>query len=280
MYLSRIGVIVVSYKTNLLVEAFIRKFAEMDNSDFVDVFVVNNSAASKDDDSFVHLESSYPQVKFINAPDNPGYFGGAQRALEGMEVSLYQWIVVSNADIELKDHEYFKKLLRRPFEKNIGVMGPSIQSGLSGMESNPFMKKRPTESRMCFYRYCFSNFMTCWAYHSLAAIYSLTKKKFCDHSSRTLEPDTVYAVHGAHMIFGRPYFERGGNFYCGTYMYGEEIYVGETCLRLNLKSVVDPNLKVYHAERASTGIFYSKKIMKWKARSSLYLWTEFFIRNR
>lgn len=273
---SRIALIIVSYRTDAQVGRMLRSLSLVDGANLVDVFVVNNSASSNTDSSLSEFRKFPFNVEIVNAPDNPGYFGAARRVLHRTKLEDYDWIVVSNADIEILDHLFVKRLISHGPCANVGLIGPSIYSCLTEEESNPFMRRRPTRMRMGFYRYCFSNILTCWLYHLLSLSYLFFKRSLGRAKRAELAEEEVYAIHGSFMIFSREYFRRGGELNFGSYMYGEEVYVAEKCKNMGLKVLVKPTLRVLHIERQSTGIFYPLRVLRWKAQSSSYLWGEFF----
>lgn len=274
--MARIALIGVSYNTNSQCEDLVRSLARSSCHD-LDIFIVNNSAATVEDNALNGIKKILPGVSITNAPSNPGYLGGARLILERIDPSVYEWVIVANVDIEIADSSFWAKLQKLQLGSDIGIVAPSLVSDLTGGESNPFMVNRPKPLQMAFYRYVFSNFLSSWAYHFAALIKYWIKKKFPGKDAvEGKQLSEVYAPHGAFLIFNREYFRRGGTLRYGAYMYGEEIFIAETCRKLNLHVVFDPDLKVYHRERASTGVVYSKRILTWKKESSLYLWKEFF----
>lgn len=241
----------------------------------LEVCIVNNSAKSSSDKSFEDIQKKY-NIEILNAPENPGYFGAAQLALSSFQnrIPNYDWIIVCNTDMHFKQKDFFSKLNQLKFSENIGLIGPSVISELSGKDTNPYLRDRPSKVKMHFYKIIFSNYFTCQAYQLLGLLKSkLQKTKKYKKENEVRE---IYAVHGSFMIFSRSYFEKSGNFKMGTYLYGEEIFCAEFLQKQLLKSLYVPDLEVIHKEHGSVGLFYSRKVIQFKKDSSQYLADTFF----
>jgi GT2 family glycosyltransferase len=87
---------------------------------------------------------------------------------------------------------------------------------------------------------------------------------------------TIYAPQGSCLVFSRRYFEQGGSLEYPAFLFGEEIFVAETVLRLGLQVVYDPRLRVWHDEHASTGRLRSRKLARYVGQSAAYLADTFF----
>lgn len=268
----RIAMVGVSYLTNQQSSAWIDSIVGASSGHSIDIFLVNNSAAIAPM-SLDHGDLQGCRLQVIEAPDNPGYFGGAYKALKNLSLEAYDFVVVSNVDLVFTSKTFFSSMTTYVQEKDIGVLAPSIVSGISKKDSNPYMLGRPSRMRMLFYSFIFSNYLTAQAYSLLG----LLKKMLVGGSEGGgAAASLMYAPHGSCIIFSKEFFQRGGSLQYGAYMYGEEVFVGEWCRRLGLKVKYAPELSVYHEESVSTGRLYSRRVLSWKKHSSLYLWKTFF----
>jgi GT2 family glycosyltransferase len=72
-------------------------------------------------------------------------------------------------------------------------------------------------------------------------------------------PGKIFAPHGSCIIFNKNYFERGGTLEPISFLFGEEMFIGETARRINLEVVYVPDLQVSHTEHSSFGNFISRR---------------------
>src|SRR4029077_13065198 len=93
-------------------------------------------------------------------------------------------------------------------------------------------------------------------------------------------PVDVFAPHGAFVVFHKSYFEAGGTLRYGSFLFGEEIFVGETALRLGRRVVFDPRLEVIHAGGISVRIRDYGSMIDTMRQSYAYLANEYFTRPR
>src|SRR4051794_20893804 len=96
---------------------------------------------------WLSLQNSAASAEFSNVevsafPENVGYFGGANAALQ-----LYlenhehpEWLVVCNNDIVFDDPHFLRHLLERTPGK-AGVIAPAIISSLTGYDANPSIRR-------------------------------------------------------------------------------------------------------------------------------------------
>ena len=89
----------------------------------------------------------------------------------------------------------------------------------------------------------------------------------------------IYAPHGSCIIFHKNYFEKGGNLKHISFLFGEEIFVAETLLKLKLEAWYEPALIVSDYEHASTGFFYSSKIAGYMKQSTIDIIGNYYSEN-
>jgi GT2 family glycosyltransferase len=79
--------------------------------------------------------------------------------------------------------------------------------------------------------------------------------------------EKIYAPHGSCIILNKNYFKRGGTLDHISFLFGEEIFVGETAKRLGLNVLYVSEIQVRHYEHSSIGNFISRKINKFYRQS-------------
>lgn len=273
---SKILFICVNYNSFAETKALVADLEKQSEKSALDILVVNNTPS--DTKALEILKTSPLSLTLLSPQENLGYFGAAHYAFDKyLETnSLPEFVIVSNSDIRIQDADFMKKVLvlSQSQKKKIAVFGPSIFSLLSGKNQNPHMRERPTSWRMHAYKYIFGNYLTSTAYHLL----SLAKNRLRQANQAVINESssTIYSAHGAFLIFHRSYFEAGGHLQHGTFLFGEEIFVAEICLKLGLEIRFEPKLKVSHAEHVSTRLIPDRKISRFIAESARYCAERFF----
>jgi GT2 family glycosyltransferase len=221
-----------------------------------------------------------PRVTAIAPGKNLGYFGGAAAALKDhlKSHSMPEWVIVSNPDVYFPDRGVLQLLLDSHRDNAPAVVAPSIRTKGSSAEQNPYMRVRPSRVRMHVYRWIFSAYPIDAAYQGLSWI----KHRALEAASNerpvaaASSPEKIYAPQGAFIAFHRSYFERGGTFDHGAFLFGEEIFVGETARRLGLTILYDPALVIEHTERSTGAGLFNRQTSRFRKQASRYLAKTFF----
>lgn len=238
--------LVVHYRSPVETAALLSSLARQTAASAVQVIVVDNSGDAPTD---------VPQglrVQTMEPERNLGYFGGASWALarwrhDHPESPLPPWVVVSNADILLPEVGSLDRLLNTPYEDDVLIVAPNVIAR-RGRALNPHLLTRPSSRTMRVKRRTiFSNplTLTLWTFGS----------RLRPRRSLPLPPagTVLYAPHGSVVLLRRPYFERGGTLDHSSFLYSEEIFLGETVRRLGGRVVFDPDVCLHHSGHVSTG---------------------------
>jgi len=277
--------IVINYKKSDLTVRLCQSLARLKSTTAPRILIVDNGSTDESQKTLAEIKTLPLAVDFLFEKENWGYFGGARQGLSHIRKMGWspEWVIVSNSDIEFTDPEFFEKLNGLSGDHRVGVVAPRILSGLSGRSQNPYMEVRPSVYRMQFYKWVFRFPVTCYPYQMAGLIKSalkglLTRNKELE-SSPDMEPRRIYAAHGSFMIFSQYYFEGGGAFEHGPFLFGEEVTVAENCRRLGLQVRYFPALTVSHVEHASMGLFPSSRMLAWQKEASAYCADTYFSRR-
>lgn len=236
------------------------------------VIVIDNSTNSVNSEVLSDFcESSDLSLRIIKTA-NVGYFPGAKIGLDDMSdaVKEFDFISISNVDLTL-DQFFFKRLGNIPIDESTGVIAPAIISEKRKDDLNPKIEYRPTRSSLERTLKIFSHVSLFFAYRLLSDIKS--KLRGTNLSSRKVE---MYAPHGSFIIFTKRYFERGGDFDYPRFLFGEEIFVGETCRELNLSIRHHPELVISDIDHGSTSLKSLRFLANEHVKSLNYLLNKYF----
>ncbi len=249
-------IITVNYRGADSTALFLESASQLECSKSTHVIVVENGSCDGSAECLRPIVARLDNVELLESPINRGYFGGANWALQQYLArgSRPDWVIICNNDILFDDRHFLSKLLQRDPE-NAQVVAPAIIARLTGLDCNPFLRKRLTPIQLWRNRFWYSNYYLTWSLQLLSPYVRILRHFFC---FRRLKPQAgkcarIYAAHGSFLIFSRSYFDAGGYIDDGFFLYAEEFTVAEICLRLGLRVVHDPDLQVWHYVHAVTG---------------------------
>lgn len=175
--------------------------------------------------------------------DNPGYFGGIKREMDKVDVTVYDYCILSNVDL-MVDEDFFERLATYDCAVNVGWIAPRIWSNAEQRDRNPKILNRYSLRKLQILR-------TFYQFPILDTLYTKTlyrKKKFESHPA-----GDIYAGHGSFIILTKRYFECCGKINYPVFLFCEEIYLAEQCQKAGLRVTYVPDIKVTDTEHASTG---------------------------
>jgi GT2 family glycosyltransferase len=190
---------------------------------------------------------------------NRGYFGAARwRYGQLPRPDEFDWIIVSNVDLEIRDQALYRALAEVGKRPEIGVLAPQIISMVTGTPQNPLMRSRPTHWRMRFHRLISSHWVL---FNIYAALREVRRRLFDWLLKPTRAPrgvgvgEPIYAPHGSLIAFHRRYYASQNPFEHDAFLFNEEITVAETARARQLEVTFLPEIVIWHREHASTGWF-------------------------
>lgn len=264
--------ITVNYRSWKLTESLLINLSEMQQDADFEIAVADNTESSED---FFELEKSlnnHTQIKakLLKTSGNIGYYGAADFVMKQYDTKLkeFDYIIISNNDIEINDKEFFNKL-NKVIEGN-SVIAPDIFSSVSRNHQNPIRRISISRWQKMQYRLLYTNYYFGSILHySRLMLKVLFKSKTKNEVS---EGGTIYAAHGSFIIFTRKYFEAGGIIDHDYFLYGEEDTVAAQCRDLSLSIYFCPELVVIHNEHHTTGgDGFKKRIYKHQKNAYQYI---------
>jgi len=243
------------------------------------IIVVDNNEFSGENPLLKEIESASDNVEVYRSGRNAGYYGAASWALKKylMISRMPEWIIVSNSDIRFEKPFFLSTLLEVHNRNAPEVVAPRIISDLSGLDQNPFMRKRPPVWKMHSYRLIFRFSTTFYSYRLLRNAKSkMLMKRKANQSVDCNEgtPFPIYAPHGSIIAFNKKYFEKGGTLDYGAFLFDEEIFIAETARRLDLTIMYEPRMIALHKEHATTKM--TKDMLRFKYESSKHCAVSYF----
>ncbi|MCW5793370.1 MAG: hypothetical protein KIS97_03425 [Nitrospira sp.] len=277
-------VIGVTYKSNLDALRLARQVLQEKAGERPFLVLVDNSEVSNLESVLSDLDSHQSEIIIHRPGHNLGYFGGAASALQEFLLTHEwpEWVIVCNVDLFLYGESFFVRLMRYGESHTHAVIAPTIISGVSGRDQNPFMSTRPTSLRMNFYKAIFQWYPTLWLYSVMHVMKERSRKLLKPLGTEAMEPGLyvepvpIYAGHGAFLAFRKSYFESGGSLHHGAFLYGEEVFVAETARRAGSSVAYDPRLRVHHEEHKTIGVWPTRLMASRMKEAAAYCADTFF----
>lgn len=233
------------------------------------LLVVDNTSDGDEAEQLQRLEQRDDRVEILVAPRNLGYLGGAAWCLRQRPVAGD--VVVLNTDLTLGSCEALEALRQRSqTHEDIGMIAPSIISGLSGADQNPHLEHPPTVRASLVRALAMNNPVTAQLTIYASALRSRRRHSRPAERRRDQKRD-VYAPHGSFMYFTEHYFDGGGSLEHPLFLFAEEIFVAEECRKAKLRVTFDPAVVIQHREHASTGLTRSWTLLRDSGRASRYV---------
>lgn len=269
----------VNYADDANTLALISSVRDQTAADHVAIIVVDNTERSKSTGRLKTELAGASRVTLLEPKTNLGYFGGAAWGLEqyrATHANLPEWLILSNPDIIIPAPDFLEQLLARGAGHAHAVIAPSIRSAVTGQELGVFMARRPSPWQIRMYKYLFRFYPTLLLYETLSLMNNRLAKLW--HRLKTIPQSPappaairpIYAPHGSFIIFRKTYFASGGSLQYGAFLFGEELFIGESARHLNLTVAYDPALVVIHKEHAVTGFFRSRAMARYQRESAAF----------
>jgi GT2 family glycosyltransferase len=270
--MMKTAIVLINYYKEHELVLFVNKFLLAQLNESRHLYIVDNGSSS---DALKQAFAAHEHISLLFPNENLGYFGAANMAYEFMSGNHIdpEFFIISNFDLEFNERSFLNDLEINCSKLDVGVIGPAIQSSLSYTELNPMYPSRLSSGKinlLLFITSFYPFFLTYqWLHHM--------KRRFFKGSMKS-SPSSglVYAVHGSFMIFTRKYFRSGGHLRFGSFLYGEELFVAEECLKSGCGLYFEASIKMKHHEHSTTGVYKTAAHMKWLHRSISYIHTTYY----
>lgn len=228
----------------------------------ISVFIADNSSPTQ----FVDYEPMHFTLHVVPTGKNMGYFGAIRFAMQQYDPTDFDYSILSNVDVVLSDH-FFSSLLNVHTSPQRAWIAPSILSQTQHFDFNPQALNRYSYKKMRLLRLMFKYPVLLRLKQKLLHMY---------HDVKVSQPATIYAGHGSFIILTNIFFVKCGIIDYPVFLYGEEIYLAETCRKNNLLVEYAPSIKVFDIGRVSTGQIPSKTYCKYNYQAINFIIKQFY----
>jgi GT2 family glycosyltransferase len=262
---KRVLFLLVNYFNDNEVVEFITTILSKQRNVLYDVIITDNG--SEDVTILNQLTFINHSVQIITPPENIGYLNGAKLGFDFYCKSnpVPDFTIVCNTDIKFEDDFFLDKLINESSHKNADVIGPTIISTLTSHHQNPMYKERIPIKKI-------KRLLWIYRYYPIYVIYQLGAylKRFIEKrapENKKQSSEFVYAVHGSFLIFARSFFDKGNTFKFPSFLYAEELFIAEQCIKNKSNIFYNSNLTVFHSEHSTSGFIKNRKHVNWLKQS-------------
>lgn len=270
--MEKIVVLAINYNTPKESRNYIDSIKKQDmfKKNYIEIYLIDNS------NSFSREEIEEQNIFYLNPKSNLGYFGAAQYGYQYIcdQNILFDWIIVTNVDLFYKDSNSLDILCELDYRKrNLGVIAPSIME--NGIDRNPFVLNPYTKKQIIVKKLFFSHFFTYFIYNKLCIMKQKIKEIIKKKKVAVSNHMHIYMPYGAQMIFSKLYFEKGCNFSYPIFLYGEELFIGEECLKNKIYIEYINNIKIENIGHVSVSKISKEINRKYQLEAYNYILDRF-----
>jgi len=264
--------IVVNYFSEEDVSKFIFTHLAKQTIQNLKIIIVNNGCHNIN--ILEKIAKRDQRIELLTPQNNLGYFGAAKFAYEHYlkTFPIPDFTVLSNVDLIFEKENDLVNLFGKS-NSDADVIGPNLLSIIHHSPLNPFFEKRISKLKLKFYASVFKVYPLYIFFQTLSLIpkYLMKFRTTMSNKSRF-----VYAVHGAIIVFRKSYFEKGGSFNYGCFLFGEELFVAEVARKYSLKVFFNADVKVIHNEHLTTRTYKKRQYVLWRKESLSYILANYF----
>ncbi|WP_283190304.1 glycosyltransferase [Pseudomonas sp. PMCC200344] len=209
--------------------------------------VVDNSTKEANQKVLADISGMGFNTHYLKS-ENVGYFPGFKKGAELLgSLSEFDCVAISNVDLTVRA-DFFKSLKAQiaTVSEQVGIIAPAILSKERGGDLNPKTLFRPTRYSLLKNIFIFKRL---WLFKIYRKLSDLKVKS----AIGTVAPgEFFYSPHGSFILFTNRYFVQGGSVDYPQFLFGEEDFVAEQCLRIGLKVQYQPSIAIVDDDHGST----------------------------
>lgn len=262
---NKIVFLILHYYTIKETEECIQSIQENIDSQNYEIIVVDNASPNG---TGTILKEKYKQNRNIHVIINTQNLGFAKGNNIGFiyakDKLKANYIIMMNNDTKIIQSNFISLVEAEYAKSEFGVLGPEII--LKGNIINPIYEKLPTikEITKRLRKYKIEYSLTYIYIYELYAIMKQRAKKLLKRDVKIIKQDINkrlknVILHGCCLIFSPKYIELFNGLDDRTFLYCEEELLFIRLMKNNMKSIYNPNIKIYHAEDAATNAITKTK---------------------
>lgn len=219
---------------------------------------------------FSEMMKKYPSnVSSLKLDSNLGFARGLNEGISALRREGYGTVICSSSDILFFDGEVVPLLAGILGSGGVAVAGPSVITP-KWRDQSPLLRERPdmVKAKKMVGYYGYGRIISRYALNRF--VLGPIKKRFRKpkevkdlslprYSSGRRDTEFVYAINGAFFALGPRFFEYFKGLDPHTFLYGEELILGEMVYRAGLKTAYVPSAAVFHKEDRTSSVVWGSE---------------------
>jgi len=266
--MNKISFVILHYNSLEDTLACVSSIKDMCNKFEFRIYIVDNASPNG---SGKKLEKSYSdddEVSVILSKENLGFARGNNLGIQhAVDNGFADFIVVLNNDTKIIQQDFCEMIADEYKKSAFAVLGPTIYTPLGITSINPgrnhIVQGKELKIIETFYTRVLKfvrskNSLLLWLNQKKMGLWSRIKSW-----GRTKYAYTENCLlHGCCLIFSKKYLDVMHGFDPRTFLYYEEEILYLHCMNLGLKTIYNPDLKIWHKEDGATDSVFTSSTAK------------------
>lgn len=252
--MKKIVYVILHYITIDDTKKCVQSIIDKCNENF-EIVIVDNNSPNNTGDVLKEEYRENEKVHVILSDKNLGFANGNNLGFKYAKENLNpEFIVMCNNDVYMIQNDFCEKIIEEYNRSKFAILGPKILLNNNKicdyedkMLSLKQLKRKMISTKIYYY---LNKLHLRYVYAIFSKIFKLfnRRKKIVDTSIR--KEDVV--IHGCCIIFSQEYIEKFDGIDNRTFLYYEEPLLYLRVKRNGMKSVYNPDIKIFHNEGIAT----------------------------
>lgn len=253
--MSRFSFIILHYNTIEDTKACVSSIEKMCINNEYRIYIVDNASPNNSGKDLNIMYSKKEYIRVIQSNENLGFARGNNIGIEqAIKDCFNDFVVVLNSDTKVIQSDFCERIKNEYAKSQFAALGPTIYtpSGKSTINPGRAYVLQGAELNAFQHRCRRKLFLFKTHLYLLTGIF----KKRAEISLKAKERDYKYTenclLHGCCLIFSKKYLDVMHGFDPRTFLYYEEEILFLHCKMLGLKTIYNPDIKIWHKEDGAT----------------------------
>lgn len=267
----KFGFLILHYQVLQETIACIESIRKHVGSDYLyHIIVIDNASPNHSGEELLkRCTENDITIRILN--ENNGFSGGNNIGFQIAKELGCDFICMMNNDTEILQDEFIPLVLKEYERSSFAVLGPEIiledhsvcHYPKQIIKLNEIEKDRERVKKLLLKNKLFIESVHLWLYKYIGKLirWDRIRHRFRDIPTPDPRMENV-RLHGCFMVFSPVYVNAFDGLDNRTFFYGEEEVLFVQLIRNHMKSVYQPEIKIFHHEAAATGAAMGKDYKK------------------
>jgi GT2 family glycosyltransferase len=252
--------ITVNYNNTKVTLEYVQSILNLKGNKDCKIIIIDNNSEVNNFNNLKNKIESNNKITLIKNESNIGYFPGLNVGIRYIKNKKNSLLIIGNNDLKFKN-DFLLKLDNINYNRNVYVIAPNVIT-LDGFHQNPHYLNKISTIKKIYFSLYFSNY---YIAKLLGIISALRKNMYLMKRGYRYNYNNeiyIYQGIGACYILTENFFKIYRDLDDNVFLYGEEQLLANQVEKGNGKILYNPNVIVYHKEKASTSSISAKKAYK------------------